>query len=340
MERSRNSGRMSRRAVLRGMAGAAFGTGMAGSIGFRPAAAQAPWPDRPIRLIVPFAPGGVTDSLGRLSAEWLSNRFGQPVVVENRSGANGAIAAELVAHSKPDGYTLLTASASQMVMLPALTHHLNFDAEKDFAPVSIVGSNPMVLGVAASLGVRSLAEFVALTKRQPGKLDYSSAGSGSSTHLAMALFLERAGISMQHIPYRGGAPAMQALLAGDVSAYFGNPSDMIPYATGENVRILAVAGSERLRALPDVPTVAEQGYPGFRAETWNGITAPAGTPAEIITRLASDLRAACDDATFRGNLERLGTTPVCSTPEGFRQAMQTDAPLWREAVRISGATLD
>lgn len=332
---------MTRRGVLAGFAGAAsFSTGLTGGIGLRRAAAQATWPDRPIRLIVPFAPGGVTDSIGRLSAEWLSDRLGQSVVVENRSGANGAIAAEFVAHSKPDGYTLLTASASQIVMLPALTHRLNFDPEKDFAPISIIGSNPMVLGVAAKLGVRSLAEFVALAKRQPGQLAYSSAGSGSSTHLAMALFLERAGIDMLHVPYRGGAPAMQALLAGDVAAYFGNPSDMIPHATGDSVRILAVAGPERLQALPDVPTVAEQGYPGFRAETWNGITAPVDTPAEIVTRLATELRAACNDATFRGNLERLGTTPVCSTPEGFRQAMQTDAPLWREAVRISGATLD
>jgi tripartite-type tricarboxylate transporter receptor subunit TctC len=329
------------RRVLRGLAGAAvLVAGLAGSTAFRPAAAQTAWPERPISMIVPFAPGGVTDSIGRLSAEWLSNRLGQPVVVENRSGANGAIAADLVARSRPDGYTLFTASASQMVMLPALTTRLTFDTEKDFAPISIIGSNPMVLGAAAKLGVGTLAEFVALAKRQPGSLDYSSAGSGSSTHLAMALLLERAGIDLQHIPYRGGAPAMQGLLAGEVAAYFGNPSDMIPHATGDRVRVLAVAGPERLPSLPGVPTIAEQGYPGFRAETWNGIVAPAGTPAEVVARLARELQAACADATFRSNLERLGTTPVCSTPEAFREAMRTDAPLWREAVRISGATLD
>jgi tripartite-type tricarboxylate transporter receptor subunit TctC len=334
--------RWARRRVLRGTAGAvALAAASARPAVFQPAAAETAWrPERPIRMVVPFAPGGVTDSIGRLSAEWLSNRLGQPVVVENRTGANGAIAAELVARSRPDGYTLFTASASQMVMLPALTNRLTFDTERDFAPVSIIGSNPMVLGAAARLGAGTLAEFVAVAKRQPGALDYSSAGSGSSTHLAMALLLERAGIEMPHIPYRGGAPAMQALLAGEVSAYFGNPSDMIPHATGGRVRVLAVAGPERLPTLPGVPTVAEQGYPGFRAETWNGIVAPAGTPAEVIARLAGELRSACADAAFRSSLEGLGTTPVCSTPEAFGEAMRTDAPLWREAVRISGATLD
>ncbi|WP_175562577.1 Bug family tripartite tricarboxylate transporter substrate binding protein [Muricoccus roseus] len=314
------------------MAGLAFGaTG--------PAMAQDNWPDRPIRMVVPFAPGGVTDSIGRLSAEWLGKSLGQPVPVENRSGANGAIAAEAVARSAPDGYTLFTASASQMVMLPALTR-LNFNPATDFAPVSIVASNPMVLAVSASLNVSTLEEFVALAKARAGKLDYSSAGNGSSTHLAMALLLQRAGIEMQHVPYRGGAPAMQALLAGEVAAYFGNPSDMIPHLQGGRIRVLAVAGTERLSSLPGVPTVAERGFPGFRAETWNGVAAPAGTPAAAIRRMGEALGKACEDAAFRASLERLGTTPVCSTPEGFAEAMRRDAPIWQEAVRISGASLD
>ncbi|SHI98077.1 Tripartite-type tricarboxylate transporter, receptor component TctC [Roseomonas rosea] len=321
-----------RRVALALMAGLAFGaTG--------PAMAQDNWPDRPIRMVVPFAPGGVTDSIGRLSAEWLGKSLGQPVPVENRSGANGAIAAEAVARSAPDGYTLFTASASQMVMLPALTR-LNFNPATDFAPVSIVASNPMVLAVSASLNVSTLEEFVALAKARAGKLDYSSAGNGSSTHLAMALLLQRAGIEMQHVPYRGGAPAMQALLAGEVAAYFGNPSDMIPHLQGGRIRVLAVAGTERLSSLPGVPTVAERGFPGFRAETWNGVAAPAGTPAAAIRRMGEALGKACEDAAFRASLERLGTTPVCSTPEGFAEAMRRDAPIWQEAVRISGASLD
>ncbi|WP_424136286.1 Bug family tripartite tricarboxylate transporter substrate binding protein [Roseomonas chloroacetimidivorans] len=327
------------RGVVRRPLLASIGLGLAVLLGAAgPAAAQG-WPERPVRMLVPFAPGGVTDAIGRLSAEWLSRSLGQPVVVENRSGANGAIAAEAVVRSAPDGYTLFTASASQMVMLPALMH-LNFDPAKDFAPVSIVASNPMVLGVSAKLGVNSLAEFVALAKRQGGKLDYSSAGTGSSTHLAMALLLSRAGIEMQHIPYRGGAPAVQALLAGEVAAYFGNPSDMIPHLDGGRIKVLAIAGTERLASLPGVPTVAEQGYPGFRAETWNGVAAPAGTPEAAIRRMAGSLGEACKNADFRASLERLGTTPVCSTPEAFRASMAADAPIWREAVRISGASLD
>jgi len=322
------------RAMLVALAGLLLGAVAAG-----PASAQEAWPDRPIRMIVPFAPGGVTDSIGRLSAEWLGKALGQSVPVENRSGANGAIAAEAVARSAPDGYTLLTASASQMVMLPALMK-LNFDPAKDFAPVSIVASNPMVLAVSTALKVSSLQDFVALAKAKGGKLNYSSAGIGSSTHLAMALLLQRAGIEMLHVPYRGGAPAVQALLAGEVDAYFGNPSDMLPHLEGGRIRVLAVAGTERISSLPDVPTVAEQGYPGFRAETWNGIAAPAGTPEAALQRMADALGKACGDAGFHAALERLGTTPVCSTREGFAEAMRRDAPLWREAVRISGASLE
>ncbi|WP_458098255.1 Bug family tripartite tricarboxylate transporter substrate binding protein [Roseomonas sp. WA12] len=314
-------------------------TALAALLVAAPARAQDNWPDRPIRVLVPFAPGGVTDSIGRLSAEWLGRSLGQPAPVENRSGANGAIAAEAVARSAPDGYTLFTASASQMVMLPALTR-LSFNPATDFAPVSIVASNPMVLAVSTSLNVSTLQDFVALAKARAGKLDYSSAGNGSSTHLAMALLMQRAGIEMQHVPYRGGAPAMQALLTGEVAAYFGNPSDMIPHLGGGRIRVLAVAGTERLSSLPGVPTVAESGYSAFRAETWNGIAAPAGTPATAIRRMAEALGNACDDAKFRDSLERLGTTPVCNTPEAFAETMRRDAPLWQEAVRISGASLD
>ncbi len=303
-----------------------------------PAAAQAS-PNRQTRILVPFAPGGVTDSIARLSAEWLAARLGQTFTVENRTGANGAIAVEAVARAAPDGATLLTASASQMVMLPALTR-LPVDTTADFAPISIVASNPMVLAVSADLGVATLAEFVELARQRPGVLNYSSGGSGSSNHLAMALLLARTGITAQHVPYRGGAPATVALLAGQVGAYFANPSDVIPHLGNPRLRVLAVAGTERLAALPGVPTVAEQGYEGFVAGTWNGIAAPAGTPEPVVKRLAETLGLACQDAGFRAALERLGTTPVCGTPDAFRQAMAADGPMWREAVRLSGARLE
>ncbi|MBX9750505.1 MAG: tripartite tricarboxylate transporter substrate binding protein [Roseococcus sp.] len=298
-----------------------------------------PWPDRPLRLLVPFAPGGVTDSVGRLSAEFLGARLGQSVVVENRTGAGGAIAVEAVARARADGYTLLTASASQMVMLPALAR-VPYDAARDFAPISIIGANPQVLAVSARLGVSSLPEFIAHLRANPGRVNYSSGGNGSSNHLAMALLLHRAGVSAEHVPYRGGAPAMQALLAGDVAAYFGNPSDIIPHQGGPAIRVIAVAGGERMTALPGVPTVAEQGFPDFRAETWNGIAAPAGTPEAAITRMAEILGTACADAPFRAALERMGTVPVCSTPAQFRAAMERDGPQWAELVRVAGLKLE
>ncbi|UPY37752.1 tripartite tricarboxylate transporter substrate binding protein [Sediminicoccus sp. KRV36] len=303
-----------------------------------PALAQG-WPDRPLRLLVPFAPGGVTDSIGRLSAEFLGARLGQSVVVENRTGAGGAIAVEAVARSRADGYTLLTASASQMVMLPALAR-VPYDAARDFAPISIIGANPQVLAVAARIGVNTLPEFIAYLRANPGRVNYSSGGNGSSNHLAMALLLHRAGVSAEHVPYRGGAPAMQALLAGDVAAYFGNPSDIIPHQGGAAIRVIAVAGGERMSALPGVPTVAEQGFPDFRAETWNGIAAPAGTPDAAITRMADILGTACADAAFRGALERMGTVPVCSTPAQFRAAMERDGPQWAELVRVAAVRLE
>jgi tripartite-type tricarboxylate transporter receptor subunit TctC len=303
-----------------------------------PAQAQT-WPERPLRLLVPFAPGGVTDSVGRLSAEVLGARLGQSVVVENRTGAGGAIAVEAVARARPDGYTLLTASASQMVMLPALAR-VPYDSTRDFAPISIIAAHPQVLAVSARLGVISLPEFIAHLRANPGRLSYSSGGNGSSNHLAMALLLQRAGVSAEHVPYRGGAPAMQALLAGDVAAYFGNPSDIIPHMGTGMIRVLAVAGGERMAALPGIPTVEEQGFPAFRAETWNGIAAPAGTPEAAINRMAEILGAACGDVAFRAALERMGTVPVCSTPAQFRAAMERDGPQWAELVRVAGLKLE
>ena len=300
------------------------------------ALAQA-WPDRPLRLLVPFAPGGVTDNVGRLSAEVLGNRLGQSVVVENRTGAGGAIAVEAAARSRADGYTLLTASASQMVMLPALTR-VPYDAARDFAPVSIIAAHPQVLAVSARIGVNTLAEFLAYLRAHPSA--YGSGGNGSSNHLAMALLLQRAGVTADHVPYRGGAPAMQALLAGEVVAYFGNPSDIIPHRDGPAIRVIAIAGGARMAALPGVPTVEEQGFPGFRAETWNGIVAPAGTPEPVIERLAGILRGACAEPAFAAALERMGTMPVCTTPAEFRAVMERDGPQWMELVRSAGLRQD
>jgi tripartite-type tricarboxylate transporter receptor subunit TctC len=303
-----------------------------------PALAQA-WPDHPLRVVVPFAPGGVTDSIGRLASEWLSGKLGQPVVVENRTGANGMIAVEFVARSRPDGYTLLTASASQMVMLPALAQ-LSVDPARDIAPISIVGSNPQVLAVSARLGINNLQEFIAYVQANPGRLNYSSGGNGSSNHLAMELLLNRAGLRATHVPYRGGSPAMQAVLAGDVGAYFGNPSDIIPHLGGPAIKVIGIAGPERMAQLPGVPTIAEQGLAGFQAQTWNGIAAAAGTPPELIERMGAILVSACQDAGFKAAVERLGAIPVCSTPAQMRAAVEADGPQWQELVRAAQLRLE
>lgn len=311
---------------------------LAAAVVAAPAFAQT-FPDRPLRVVVPFAPGGVTDSIGRLASEWLGSKLGQPVVVENRTGANGMIAVEYVVRSRPDGYTLLTASASQMVMLPALAQ-LSVTPSRDIAPISIVGSNPQVLAVSARLGVNNLQEFLAYLRANPGTLNYSSGGNGSSNHLAMELLLNRTGTRATHVPYRGGAPAMQAVLAGDVGAYFGNPSDIIPHLGGPAIKVIGIAGPARMAQLPGVPTIAEQGLPDFQAQTWNGIAAPAGTPPELIERMGAILAGACQDATFKAAVERLGAVPVCSTPEQMRAQMLADGPQWQQLVQAAGLKLE
>lgn len=322
----------------RGLALGGLGVLAAGGTAAQPTPA---WqPDRPLRLVVPFAPGGNTDAIARVSAEWLGARLGQTVVVENRSGANGALAAELVTRSRPDGHTLLMAAAPQMAVLPALTR-LNYDPERDFAPVSIVASNVFALAVAESTGIANLPDFLARLRREPDGLAYASAGNGSVSHLAMALLLQAGGgLKMLHVPYRGGGPAMQELLGGRIATYFANVAEVLPHVAGGRIRILGTSGAARTPAMPDVPTVAEQGLPGFAAETWNGIAAPAATPEVVLDRLALEMGAACADIIVRERLARLGVDPVCNSRAGFAATLRADLVRWREAVRASGAVLD
>jgi len=246
------------------------------------AAAQS-WPQRPVHVIVPFVAGGNTDSQARIVTERLNEALGQPFVVENKVGAGGAIAAEYVAKSTPDGYTLFFAASPQF-SLP-LVQKVNFDPYQDFAPVSIVGTNAFVLGVHVSVPARTVREFVDYVKARPGQLNYASAGAGTTTHLTAALFLVRAGLRMTHVPYKGGAQAVADLVGGQVQMYFGNASELMPHAQGGKVHLLAVSSAKRTPQLPDVPAIAET-YPGFATGTWNGFLAPTGTPQPIIDRLA------------------------------------------------------
>ena len=292
------------------------------------------WPQKPIKVVVPFPPGGVTDSLARITAEWLTQRLGQPVIAENRPGASGAIAAEFVARADPDGYTLFSAATPQLAIVPHV-QKISYDPLKDFAPISIIGTNPFALGCNANLPPNSLKEFVEHVKARPGQLSYASPGTGSVGHLSMALFLARAGLKMEAVLYKGGGPAMVDVLAGHVPCYFGNLNELIPHAGTGRMKLYAVSGATRAAQLPNVPTVAEQGYPGFRTVTWTGYMAPANTPREVIERVAREIGAACKDATFAGRLNKIGVDPVCSTPAEFAQAIRDDLQTWKEAVQAA-----
>ena len=293
------------------------------------------WPQKPVKVIVPFPPGGVTDSLARITAEWLTQRLGQPVIAENRPGASGAIAAELVARAEPDGYTLFSAATPQLAIVPHV-QKISYDPVKDFAPISIVGTNPFALGCNQRIAATNLKQLVDYARAHPGELSYASPGSGSVGHLTMALFLARAGLKMEAVLYKGGGPAIADVVAGHVPCYFGNLNEILPHAGGGKINVLAVSGATRAPQLPRVPTVAEQGYPGFRTITWNGYVAPAGTPKEIVERVAREIAAGCNDAAFAGRLEKIGVDPVCGTPAEFERAVRDDLALWKEAVQAAG----
>src|SRR5688572_14027493 len=293
------------------------------------------WPQKPIKVVVPFPPGGVTDAIARITADWLTPRLGQPVVAENRPGASGAIAAEFVARADPDGYTLFSAATPQLAIVPHV-QKISYDPLKDFAPISIVGTNPFALGCNANLPPKSLTELVAYSKERPGQLSYASPGSGSVGHLTMALFLARAGLKMEAVLYKGGGPAIADVVAGHVPCYFGNLNEIIPHAGGGRLKVFAVSSEQRAAQLPQVPTVAEQGYPGFRTVTWNGYVAPASTPRPVVERIAREIAAGCKDAAFVERLTKIGVDAVCGTPGEFSQAIKEDLQIWKEAVQAAG----
>ena len=303
------------------------------------AQAQSPWPQKPVRIVVPFPPGGVTDGITRIAVDWLSQRLGQPVVAENKPGASGAIAAESVARSAPDGYTLFMAASPQLAIVPHV-QKIPYDPVKDFAPVSIVGASMFALGVNEKLPARSLAEFVGYVKSRPGELNFASPGSGTVGHLTMSLFIARAGLKMEAVLYKGGGLAMVDVLSGQVPVYFGNLNELLPHFGSGRIRVLAVSGGRRAPQMPDVPTVAEQGYPGFRTDTWNGVVAPAATPADVIERVQREISAGCKDPGFVARLAKIGVDPVCSTPAEFAQAIRQDLELWKDAVRAAGLKME
>jgi tripartite-type tricarboxylate transporter receptor subunit TctC len=295
------------------------------------------WPQKPVKVIVPFSAGGNTDSQARIVSERMNALLGQPFVVENKVGAGGAIAAEFVAKSAPDGYTLFFAASPQFTL--PLVQKVNFDPFKDFAPISIVGTNPFVLGTHVSVPATTVKEFVDYVKARPGQLNYASAGAGTVTHLTAALFLARAGLEMTHVAYKGGAPAVADLVGGQVQMYFGNASELIQHSQSGKVRLLGVSSATRTPQLPDVPAIAET-YPGFSTSTWNGYLAPTGTPQAIIERAAQVIAQAVREPATADRLRKIGVEPLGNTPAEFTEVVRREAPIWRDAVKAAGIKAD
>ncbi len=299
-----------------------------------PAGAQA-WPSRPVRLIVPFPAGGPADALGRVLADQLNKIWGQPVVVENRGGAGGNLGAEVVARAAPDGYTLLL-NASSHVINASLYEKVPYDPIKDFSPVSEVASYMLVLVVHPSVPATSVKEFVAFAKSKPDGLSVANAGLGTPTHLAAVLFAQAAEANLIHVPYRGAAPASTDLIAGQVPAMFNNPVNAVPQVRANTLRALAVTGSKRLLLLPDLPTVAESGYPGFETRTWYGLFGPAGLPADIVRKLHADMERILRMPEIANSLVAQGWDITVSPPDQFSRVLQSEYDRWSAVVKRAG----
>ena len=312
------------------------GTGLALLI---PDARAQSWPQRPITIVVPYGAGGNTDLIARLTATQLGQSLGQPVLVDNRPGASGLIAARFVAAARPDGYTLFMGTLSQLVTAPLLQAGPAMDLAREFAPVVNIGANAFVLTVNAQLPVKTLADLVAYAKQRPGKLTYGSGGVGGLTHLSSYLFARRSGIELLHVPYKGASAAMTDLLGGQIDLYSASPSEVLPQLASGKLRALAVSGLRRLKELPQVPTIAES-YPGYEVASWNGLLAPAATPVEVLDRVAAEVSRMQKDAAVQKKLEDAGITPMYVSRAAFAAQIQREAALWGPVLNGSGIRLE
>ncbi|WP_431282794.1 tripartite tricarboxylate transporter substrate binding protein [Humitalea sp. 24SJ18S-53] len=305
-----------------------------------PALAQPAYPNRPVRIVVPFPPGGTSDILARLAAARFSAELGQPFVVDNRAGGAANIGADFVAKSAPDGYTLLLISSVHFINAGLFDGRLSYDVLRDFAPIGLIAGVSQVVLVNPSLPVNTLAELIAYAKAHPGALNYSSPGNGSQPHLTAELFSTATGIRMVHVPYRGAPQAVTDVVSGQVQLTFATSPSAVPLVRGGQVRALAVTSAQRIAALPDVPTAAEAGLPGFESVGGNGLAAPAGTPAPIIDRLSGVLIRMLQDPDLRRALTEQGADARVTTPAEFTAYIGAEVTRWREAVRLSGAKPD
>ena len=304
------------------------------------AAAEAGYPTKPIRLVVPFPAGGTTDILARATAQKLSEALGQQVIVDNRPGAGGNIGTELVAKAPPDGYTLLMGTVGTHAINASLYSKLPYDHVKDFTPVILVAGVPNVLVVNPALPVNSVQELIAYGKANPGKLNFASSGSGTSIHLSGELFKTLTGVQMTHVPYKGSAPALTDLMGGQVQLMFDNLPSSLAFIKAGKLRALGVTSTTRAAALPDVPTLVEAGVPGFEASSWFGIVAPAGTPRDIVMRINTEVAKWLASPDARDKLSAQGAIAASGSPEDFARHIASETTKWARVVKESGAKVD
>ena len=297
------------------------------------AAAQT-YPNKPVRLIVPFPPGGSNDVVGRMIAAQLSTRLDKPVIVENQGGAGGLIGTEMAARSQPDGYTLLLVSVAY-AFIPAI-YKLPYDPATAFAPVAILGAGPVVIAVTSKLPVNSVKELIALAKEKPGELNYATAGVGSFQHLASELFKLQAGVDIVHIPFKGGGPAMMDVIAGNTQIAIGSLVQMLPQIKAGKLKALGVGSAKRIAALPDLPTISEAGVPGYEVTNWWGIVVPAGTPQSVIDRLHKELTAVVSSTETKKRFENEGAEPLSMSPEEFGRFIAAETVKWARVVKEAG----
>src|SRR6478736_5064246 len=319
----------------------ALAFGFVAAVVAAPQGRAAEYPTRPIKLIVPYAAGGPTDVLGRMVGEYLSRDLKQPVVVENKAGAQGAIGAEAAARSDPDGYTLLFTAASLFVLNPVLYKKLSYDPVKDFRMLALITDLPVVMEVHPSVPAKTVAEFVAYAKQNPGKLNFGSAGTGGTIHLAGEMFKQMAGVDLVHVPYKGAGPALTDLISGNIQLMFDTLGTALPPVKGGLLRPLAVSSAQRIADLPDVPTMAESGYPDYAVSVWYGVAALSKVPDEIVQKVKASLDRALNDDVFRAALDKSGFKPL--RPKSLAEIdkfIATDRALWAGVIKSLNISLD
>lgn len=297
------------------------------------------WPSRPVKLVVPYPPGGPTDTVARVVAERLQAQTGQPFVVDNRPGAGGNLGAEAVARAPADGYTLLVATTAHAINKSLFTN-LGYDVLRDFAPVSLLTQGPLVLVVNPAFPARNVGELIALAKAKPDGVSFASSGNGQSTHLAAELFASMAGVRMTHVPYKGSAPALNDLIAGQVPLMFDTMLSAMPFVKAGRLRALAITGTQRSPAAPDLPTIAESGLPGYQAFAWNGLLAPAGTPAAVLERASRELKTALAQPAVQDRFNAQGFAATWTTPAEATGFVKAEVEKWARTVQQSGAKVE